>query len=47
MPVAQEGIEKMSPIIGEDGNTIVKEITKGIRKSKTDQIKRKHCGKTI
>lgn len=31
MPVAQEGIEKMTPTIGKSTGTIVKEITKGIK----------------
>ena len=44
MPVAQEGIEKMSPTIGKAGKTIAKEVVKGIREAKEDQIKCKHCG---
>ncbi len=47
MPVAQEGIEKMAPTLGKVGASIAKEISKGIREGREDQVKCKYCGELI
>lgn len=44
MPIAQEGIEKMSPTIGKTGKIIAKEVVKGISEAKDNHIKCKYCG---
>ncbi len=58
MPVAQEGIEKMAPTLGKAGASIskemapvygeiAKEISKGIREGRENQVKCKYCGELI
>ena len=39
MPIAQEGIEKMAPTIGDAAGSIAEGITKGIKKGKEDSDK--------